>query len=93
MSENTLLTELTKFVGFPIILFIIWMYYHRATIRIFEKMLDSQFATLKELIETNQCTVTLLARIEQKIDNNVFCPLVRERTRETKEPKKGEKDE
>jgi Fe2+ transport system protein B len=93
MAENTLIGELAKFVGFPIILFIIWMYYHRATMRIFEKMLDAQFSTLKELIETNQCTVTLLARIEQKIDNNIFCPLVRERTRDSKETKKGEKDE
>lgn len=78
MVENTLFTELAKFVGFPILLFIIWIFYHKSTMKIFEKIVDKQYDVLKDLIETNHCTISSLARIEQKIDTNTWCPLVKE---------------
>jgi Fe2+ transport system protein B len=82
--ENSLITETAKFVGFPIILFIIWLYYHRSTMLIFTKIVDNQYGVLKELIETNHCTISSLARIEQKIDDNAWCPFTRERMKEGK---------
>ncbi len=79
MSENTLVAELAKNVGFPILLFIIWIAYHRATMKIFEKITETQYSILKDLIETNNCTIGALARIESKIDSNTWCPYVREK--------------
>ncbi|MEQ8226019.1 MAG: hypothetical protein ABRQ37_27145 [Candidatus Eremiobacterota bacterium] len=84
MAENTLVVELAKFVGFPIVLFIIWICYHRSTMRIFEKIVDKQYTILKDLIEVNNCTIGALARIEQKIDSNTWCPYTRERMKEVK---------
>lgn len=84
MAENTLVAELAKNVGFPILLFIIWVVYHRATMRIFEKITETQYNILRDLIETNNCTIGALARIEQKIDSNTWCPYARERMKEVK---------
>jgi len=84
MGESTLVAELAKYVGFPILLFIIWIVYHRATMRIFEKITEAQYKILRDLIETNNYTIGALARIEQKIDTNTWCPYVREKMKEMK---------
>ena len=74
--------DLIKYVGFPGLLYLIWFFYHKSTMKIFESMIQNQFQTLKDLIETNQCTVAALARLEQKIDTNTFCPILRDKKKE-----------
>ncbi len=88
MSETTSLIELSKNVGTPILVFIIWVLYHKSSMKILERMIGNQseeskrnYEALKEITETNQCVLVALARMEQKIDTNTFCPLVKERRR------------
>jgi hypothetical protein len=54
---------------------------------LFENMLREQreresqtFTILKEQIETLQYHTGILSRMEQKIDGNQFCPIVKEKT-------------
>ena len=43
----------------------------------FEKIIQNNFEILKDLLETNQYHAALLSRIESKIDNNLWCPLLK----------------
>lgn len=88
MTETAFFIELVKNLGFPVLIFIIWYLYHRSSMKLFEQIIAEQseeskrnYQTLKEMVDTNQCTLAILARIEQKIDNSVWCPYVKERMR------------
>ena len=43
----------------------------------FEKIIANNFEILKDLVETNQYSATVLSRIESKIDSNVWCPVLK----------------
>lgn len=73
--------ELIENLGFPALIFIIWMVYHKAQVKSFEQLIENQserekrnFNLLKEMLETNQCQSAAIARLEQKIEKNRFCP-------------------
>lgn len=66
-------------VGFPALIFVIWYVYHKAQVKTFEALLSNNFTILKDLLETNQYHAALLSRIENKIDNNLWCPILRKR--------------
>lgn len=38
---------------------------------------DRNFETLGDMIETMQLNIAMLSRIESKIENNTFCPVIR----------------
>ncbi len=64
-------------VGFPTLIFAIWYIYHQSQVKSFEKIIQNNFEILKELLETNQYHAALLSRIENKIDNNLWCPILK----------------
>jgi hypothetical protein len=66
-------------VGFPALIFVIWYVYHKAQVKTFEALMTNNFTILKDLLETNQYHAALLSRIESKIDNNMWCPILRKR--------------
>lgn len=39
--------------------------------------MNQNFSILKDLLETNQYHVALLSRVESKIDNNLWCPVLK----------------
>jgi hypothetical protein len=43
-----------------------------------DKMQEQNFQLLRDMVETTQCTIAVLTRLEQKIDSNNFCPMLRE---------------
>lgn len=89
MAENTFFINLVQIVGVSGLMFVVWYLYHKSSIKTFKDMLDTMaeqakqnHEVLKEMIQTNLSTIAVLARIEQKIDSNIWCPYVKERMKE-----------
>lgn len=81
--------ELVKLAGFPGVIFLIWYLYHRSQAKTLTTIIDQQaereknnFELLREMLETNNYHAAVLTRLEQQINNNQFCPIVRKETRE-----------
>ncbi len=81
MSETMIFIELIKNIGFPAVIFAIWYIYHKSQVKTFEEIIKSNFEVLKDLLETNQYHAALLARIENKIDSNLWCPILKKSLR------------
>lgn len=64
-------------VGFPALIFAIWYIYHQSQVKAFELIVKDNFEILKELLETNQYHAAILSRVENKIDNNLWCPILK----------------
>ena len=77
--ESVNLMVIIESIGFPALIFVIWYVYHKAQVKTFEVLLNNNFTILKDLLETNQYHAALLSRIESKIDNNMWCPILRKR--------------
>lgn len=84
--ENTFFIDILKYAGVSGLMFIVWLIYHKATIKAFQEMLSAQVEQekrnheiLKDMIQANLGTIAALTRIEQKIDANAWCPYVKER--------------
>lgn len=75
--ETHLIIELIKNIGFPAVIFAIWYIYHKAQAKAFENVINNNFKILKDLLETTQYNVAVLSRIENKIDTNLWCPILR----------------
>ena len=71
------LQPLLENIGFPALIFAIWYIYHQSQVKAFEQIIQNNFEILKDLLETNQFHAALLSRIESKIDNNLWCPLLK----------------
>lgn len=71
------LSPLIENVGFPALIFLIWYIYHQSQVKAFELIINDNFEILKDLLETNQFHAALLSRIESKIDNNLWCPILK----------------
>lgn len=70
-------TPLFEDVGFPALIFLIWYIYHQSQVKAFEQIIKNNFEILKDLLETNQYHAAILSRIESKIDNNLWCPILK----------------
>lgn len=77
MNETALIIELVKNIGFPAVIFAIWYIYHKSQVKTFEDIVSNNFIVLKDLLETNQYHAALLSRIENKIDTNLWCPILK----------------
>ena len=71
------LSPLIENVGFPALIFLIWYIYHQSQVKAFELIINDNFEILKDSLETNQFHAALLSRIESKIDNNLWCPILK----------------
>lgn len=74
------LSPFVENIGFPALIFAIWYIYHQAQVKAFEKIIQNNFEILKDLLETNQYHAAILSRIESKIDNNLWCPILKRRS-------------
>lgn len=77
MDVLTQISPLVESIGFPALVFAIWYIYHQAQVRSFEKIIQNNFEILRDLLETNQYHAAILSRIESKIDNNLWCPILK----------------
>lgn len=68
---------LVQNIGFPAVIFLVWYIYHKAQSKLFEDMMNQNFSILKDLLETNQYHAAILSRVESKIDNNLWCPILK----------------
>lgn len=85
MSELPFFIELVKYVGFPAMIFIVFFIYHKSQTRILMQIIENMEAREKALneymqqqLETLQCLVGAISRIEYKIDTGMQCPLKKE---------------
>lgn len=75
--EINVLIKLFESIGFPAVIFVIWYIYHKAQVKTFENIISNNFQILKDMVETNQYSATVLSRIESKIDGNLWCPVLK----------------
>ena len=86
VTETALLLELIKNVGFPALIFAVWYLYHRSQVKAWESQMaavrereERTFSLLTGQLEALQCIVAQNARMETKIDSNLYCPMMREK--------------
>jgi len=72
-----IVSKLFQSIGFPAVIFVIWYIYHQAQVKTFENLMNQNFIILKDLLETNQYHAAILSRIENKIDTNFWCPILK----------------
>ena len=90
MTEIAVFIELVKNIGFPAVVFAIWYIYHKSQVKTFEEIIRNNFAVLKDLLETNRQHTSLLTRIENKIDINLWCPFIKKEITAEKRRKESE---
>jgi len=56
---------------------------HKSQVKTFEEIIRNNFAVLKDLLETNRQHTGILSRLENKIDANLWCPFIREKSTRT----------
>ena len=77
MDFITQIYPMLESVGFPALIFLILYIYHQSQVKAFELIIKDNFEILKDLLETNQYHAALLSRIESKMDNNLWCPILK----------------
>lgn len=80
MFEASFIIDMIKYLGFPAVLFFMWLMDHKAK----EKHVDTligllreQVDSAKELVENMNYQGAVLTRLEGEITTNQFCPIVR----------------
>lgn len=75
-------------LGIGVLIFFIWMQSHKSTHLRFEQILSQQaererknYELLREMIEETKKHAEAIARLEEKMSFNWFCPLVQEKLR------------
>lgn len=83
MTEFSALLKITEQIGFPALIFAIWYFYHKSSVKQFNEIIEQQkenskstFELLKDMIQTNILQTSLLQDIQAKITNNQWCPFV-----------------
>lgn len=86
MTETALFLELVKNLGFPALIFAVWYLYHRSQVKAWEareRVMNEHetrmFNLLNGQLEALQCIVAQNARMETKIDSNMYCPMVKDK--------------
>ncbi|MDQ7799550.1 MAG: hypothetical protein RDU76_11525 [Candidatus Edwardsbacteria bacterium] len=84
MAESSFLLKLILNLGINALIFLIWFFYHRGQISLFTQMINGMQAreqetmkVLKDQTETLQYLSGILGRMEQKIDSNQYCPMIK----------------
>ena len=84
MFEASFVIDLIKALGFPALIFFMWLMDHRSKeshLNRLINMLQDQVDQQKELVESVQYQGAVLGRVEEKIITNQFCPMIREELR------------
>lgn len=72
--------EILKMGGVSTITFAIFYLYHQSTSNQINTIIQNVFSILKELIGQGNLQTGYLQKIDTKIDNNVWCPFIREQS-------------
>ena len=85
---ETFYKDIIANAGVSGLFFLAFMLLLKAWTKLIEKLIDTfiedsrkNHEAIKNITETAQCNIAILARIEQKIDYNAWCPIVKERKR------------
>ena len=80
MPEASFVINLIKYLGFPAVLFLMWYMDHQSKEKHLNTLIDllkDQVDSARDLIEVTRYHGAVLVRLEQKIDTNQQCPIVR----------------
>jgi hypothetical protein len=85
MSEFQFFVELAKYIGFPVLIFVIFYIYHRSQTEILLKTIKNMEEREQKLNEylANQTEIlqwvsSCLSRLEYKVDIGIDCPIRKE---------------
>jgi len=91
MQDFSLLPDLINTAGVGILIFIIWLQTNKTTNQRFEQILHQQaereernYQLLSQMIEESRKHSETIARLEEKLSYNWFCPLVEEHLKNKK---------
>lgn len=80
--------EIMKNLGVAGLIFVVWYVYHQSVMRSLQSVIEEQrrkdeqnFEILKSFVDTLQYQGACLARMENKIDTNTFCPITRKESK------------
>ncbi len=77
MDILNLLSPILENIGYPALIFLVWYVYHNSQVKAINKIIKNNFEILKQMLVTNQDNTGILSRIENKIDNNLWCPILK----------------
>jgi len=84
VSEYNFLLDMVKQNGITALLFIIFFLYHRDQVASWKALREADtkreertHELFKSQLEVQQAQLAQLARMEQKMDSNSYCPMVR----------------
>ncbi len=69
--------------GLPVILFVVWYYDHKkiaaleSLAKAFKRLTEESHSREQVMHECTSMSIACLSRIEQKISDNTFCPIMR----------------
>ena len=86
MMEFQFFIELAKYIGFPVLIFVIFYIYHRSQTEILLKTIKNMEEREQKLNEylANQTEIlqwisSCLSRMEYKIDIGIECPIIKKK--------------
>ena len=82
MDILNLLSPILENMGLPALMFLVWYVYHNSQVKAINKIIKNNFEILKQMLEVNQKHTETLSRIENKIDNNLWCPILKREMRQ-----------
>lgn len=82
MDILNLLSPILENMGLPALMFLVWYVYHSSQVKAINKIIKNNFEILKQMLEVNQKHTETLSRIENKIDNNLWCPILKKEIRQ-----------
>jgi Fe2+ transport system protein B len=85
MTDISAFTGLAKLLGFPALIFAMWYLYHKATVEQMNRIIETNFNLLRQMIEQMSVNSGLLASIREKIDSNQWCPYLKNIQKRRKE--------
>lgn len=79
------IVEFLKVAGSSGLVFIVFYLYHKSSTEQLNAVIDKTFQLLSTMIEQNTLQLSYLQKIDTKISNNIWCPLIRKNTHGEKE--------
>ncbi len=69
--------EILKFSGLGAFMFFTFYIYHKSSAEMFKVINENMFKLLDKVIEQNILQLTYLQKIDTKVSNNLWCPMVK----------------
>lgn len=74
---DTTLIEMLKTAGTGGLIFVVFYIYHESSTKQLNTIIDKTYSLLGTMLDQNSLQLSYLQRIDTKVTNNLWCPMVR----------------